>query len=346
MFVIETDAAEAVPWTKPQDIEFDKTNPLHELGDSQRIGLNAALGTAEALAVPRSVDPELWTRLVLRDDGQFVDLNQIAPPLGAERSLRTLSVAALNYESATQRLPAPAIYADGGQPLLSWRVSILPFVDQQNLYDQFHLDEPWDSPHNLSLLPMMPRVFAHEGVPIGLTNFLVFVGDDTAFPVPENPGANRGLRLADFSDGLSNTILFAQANSDFAAQWTRPQDIAYDPLDPLHGVGSIGSTEFYVGFADAHVEAIPNKIPAAMFHHLVTRNDGLPRVLAAQNVAVAGVHAFATRNTEIPVSLPSPTERSRALTGFRGSQTWRELSDPRAPYKPLVELVFERFEEL
>jgi hypothetical protein len=196
---------------------------------------------------------------------------------------------------------------------------------------------------------MMPRVFAHEGVPIGLTNFLVFVGDDTAFPVPENPSANSGLRLRDIPDGLSNTILIAQADRDFAAAWTRPQDIAYDPLNPLNGVGNIGPEEFYVVFADAHVEAIPNKIPAAMFHHLVTRNDGLPRVLAAQDVAVAGVHAFATLetpNTEIPVSLSSPTERSRALTGFRGSQTWRELSDPRAPYKPLVELAFERFEEL
>src|SRR5262245_44859298 len=78
------------------------------------------------------------------------------------------------------KMPGPAICAPDGTPLLSWRVAILPFIDQQKLYDQFHLDEPWDSPHNLALLPRMPVTYRHHrlgrSAPRDKTFFQVFVG--------------------------------------------------------------------------------------------------------------------------------------------------------------------------
>ena len=55
--------------------------------------------------------------------------------------------------------PAPAI-RKGSQSILSWRVAILPYLEQFELYERFHLDEPWDSPHNASLLKKMPSVYA------------------------------------------------------------------------------------------------------------------------------------------------------------------------------------------
>ncbi len=66
--------------------------------------------------------------------------------------LRQLAIAALNYESSYQKFPAQANYSDDGKPLLSWRVHLLPFMEQDSLYRQFKLDEPWDSPHNIKLL--------------------------------------------------------------------------------------------------------------------------------------------------------------------------------------------------
>ena len=56
-------------------------------------------------------------------------------------------------------MPPPAIYSKDGKPLLSWRVAVLPYIEQGPLYNQFKLDEPWDSAHNKKLLALMPKLY-------------------------------------------------------------------------------------------------------------------------------------------------------------------------------------------
>src|SRR5438874_420269 len=63
------------------------------------------------------------------------------------------------FEKATTALPFPAIRDREQRPVLSWRVSLLPYLQRGDLYNQFHLDEPWDSPHNIVLLDRMPDVY-------------------------------------------------------------------------------------------------------------------------------------------------------------------------------------------
>ena len=78
-----------------------------------------------------------------------------------------------NYDSTHGSLPPHAIYGKDGKPLLSWRVLILPYIEEQALYEQFHLDEPWDSPHNEPLLRQIPRCYRSPldgGSAEGLTN--------------------------------------------------------------------------------------------------------------------------------------------------------------------------------
>ena len=72
-----------------------------------------------------------------------------------KNNLRQLGLGIINFESTTGRFPASAIYSDDGKPLLSWRVHILPFIEQQHLYEQFRFDEPWDSEHNRKLIAQM-----------------------------------------------------------------------------------------------------------------------------------------------------------------------------------------------
>ena len=53
-----------------------------------------------------------------------------------------------NYEAQHGCFP-PAYSVDkDGRPLHSWRVLLLPYLDEEELYKQLRLDEPWDSPHN------------------------------------------------------------------------------------------------------------------------------------------------------------------------------------------------------
>ena len=153
-------------------------------------------------------------------------------------NLRQLALAALNYESAHMQFPQHAIYSDDGEPLLSWRVAVLPFIEQNNLYSQFHLDEPWDSPHNIELLDQMPKIYispnAGDVSLEGKTVYQCFVGDETIFP----EGDDEKTGFGSITDGSSNTILFVETNPENAVEWTKPADIPFDPECDVTAVGN------------------------------------------------------------------------------------------------------------
>ena len=67
-------------------------------------------------------------------------------------NMKQIGLALHNSHDAQGGFPAPAITSKDGKPLLSWRVKILPYIEEKKLYEDFHLDEPWNSPHNLTLL--------------------------------------------------------------------------------------------------------------------------------------------------------------------------------------------------
>src|SRR5205814_7143349 len=118
--------------------------------------------------------------------------------------------------------PQPAIYGKDGKPLLSWRVAILPYIEQDQLYKQFKLDEPWDSDHNKKLLDKMPKTFEipEAKAKPGHTFYQVFTGPETVFPLD----ATKKLRFpASFTDGTSNTLAIVEAANP--VPWTKPEDI-------------------------------------------------------------------------------------------------------------------------
>src|SRR5262245_57022294 len=92
-----------------------------------------------------------------------------------------------NYDSEHGALPPAAVTDQSGNPLLSWRVLILPYIEQGDLYNQFHLDEPWDSPHNLTLLERTPMTYKavsrRMNPPPSHTYVHVFTGPNTPFEI-------------------------------------------------------------------------------------------------------------------------------------------------------------------
>ena len=181
--------------------------------------------------------------------------------------MKQIGLALHNYHSAYRMLPVKEDGRDDdGKPLLSWRVHILPFVEQQQLYEQFHLDEPWDSEHNIQLLEQMPDVFVHDNVPLpaGKTIFRAPVGDDYLFK-PDAP-----VRFRDVLDGLSNTIMVYEANADHAIEWTKPDEADIDHDNPLEVMGNAGDT-FNVLMGDGAVRAVPMTIDKETIQALLTR---------------------------------------------------------------------------
>jgi RNA polymerase sigma factor (sigma-70 family) len=97
-------------------------------------------------------------------------------------NLKNIALGMHNHHDTYGFFPASAIYGKNGKPLLSWRVALLPFLEQDHLYKQFHLDEPWDSAHNKKLLEKMPDIYRVPGQKDRTgTYYQVFVGEGTVF---------------------------------------------------------------------------------------------------------------------------------------------------------------------
>jgi hypothetical protein len=171
-----------------------------------------------------------------------------------------------NYHSAYNRLPAPAITDADGKPLLSWRVAVLPFIEEQALYEQFRLDEPWDSEHNLPLSKQLPKAFATVGLrlPPGQTVLHAVVGDEIGL----RPSEKTAFR--DFLDGLSNTILVIESTADSAVPWSKPDDVKIDLDDPLAKFIGSPRKSFRVGMGDGSVTSLTDDIDPAKFKAMLT----------------------------------------------------------------------------
>ncbi len=185
-----------------------------------------------------------------------------------DTGLRQIALAmntyALNYQ---QGFPPTAIRSRDGKPLLSWRVAILPFMEEEVLYAEFHLDEPWDSPHNLPLLPRMPKVYADpdEPLPAGLTRFQVYVGPGAAFE------STRQVRPEEFTDTTHRTILVVQGAEP--VPWTKPIDLPFGPEVVLVRPHDRRGYYHVVG-ADAILHRLPADTPEETLRALITRNGG------------------------------------------------------------------------
>jgi prepilin-type processing-associated H-X9-DG protein len=193
----------------------------------------------------------------------------------SQNNLKQIGLAIHNYHDVYRKFPED-IKDKTGKPIMSWRVAILPFIEQQALYNQFKQDEPWDGPNNKKLSQMVVPTYlspADEPVAVaadgyGMTNYLGVAGPGTMF----DPKGK--LTFADVTDGLSNTIMVVETLDQ--VPWAKPGDLAYDPAKPLPKITPAwpgGSTNVLMG--DGSVRALNVKtVPEKTLRALFTRNGG------------------------------------------------------------------------
>jgi hypothetical protein len=144
-------------------------------------------------------------------------------------NLKQIGLAMHNYHDTMGYFPSD-IVGPGGKPLLSWRVQILPYIEQDNMYRQLDLTKAWDDPVNARVLEKMPdifRVFDRDTKNKGTTYWqMPTITQQPNGPRPFHiPGGK--LRIADISDGTSNTLMVVEATD--AVPWAKPGDMAFDP---------------------------------------------------------------------------------------------------------------------
>lgn len=245
-----------------------------------------------AVALPRAISQESDRVSMDQDRAQSVN------------NLKQIAVALHNFHDTNKALPPPAVCDADGKPLLSWRVLILPFIEQADLYKEFKLDESWDSEHNLSLLPRMPKLYAAgrgKTKAPHTTFYQVVVGPGTAFELRlgTRPFGARGPKLTEFQDGTSNTLLVVEAGE--AVPWTKPADVKFDPKGPSPRLGGAFAPGFHAALGDGGVRFFTKPPADRTLRALITRNGG----------------------EKIPddTDSPSPPRREQPLEDNRGGAT-------------------------
>ncbi|MEQ9071442.1 MAG: DUF1559 domain-containing protein, partial [Gimesia chilikensis] len=184
----------------------------------------------------------------------------------AKNNIKQIMLALHNYHDRYGHFPPAVVMGPDGKTPHSWRVELLPYLDQQTLYDQYRMNEPWDSEHNRKIAETVVPVFQNPGSkkPANSAYFAV-VGDGTAF------GNKQGVSFKDITDGTSNTIAIVEADRDIP--WTKPEDINYDGKK-LPKFGGFHQGGYNVGICDGSVKFISEQINKETLKFLLLIADG------------------------------------------------------------------------
>jgi hypothetical protein len=258
----------------------------------KRIALGQASGNGFVTAgiVIGFVGSFLTTLLqILTGIGLFIPaaqgVRESARRMSCSSNMTQIGLGLHHYHSFYKQLPATAIVGDANKRLLSWRVVILPFIGEQNLYEEFHHDEPWNSAHNLSLVERMPGAYGCPsagglgagglgagglgagglgagGLGAGGLGAGRLGAGETVYLLPinrnprlaQNPAfafeEDRVTTFKDILDGLANTILIVEAGQDDAVIWTKPEDLYVDLSNPIEMLGDAHVAGSHVLMAD------------------------------------------------------------------------------------------------
>jgi hypothetical protein len=176
------------------------------------------------------------------------------------RRIQMIGMALQQYHGRFGCFP-PAYVADrNGQPMHSWRVLILPYLECHDLYSRYDFAEPWDGPKNRLLRTEMPDVYrcpCYRGQKASATNYVAVVDPTTAWP------GDRALAVSEIADGTSHTVLLVEID-DSDITWTEPRDMSLAQatdgvnVDRQHGISSNHADGAMVGLADGSSFALPN----------------------------------------------------------------------------------------
>jgi len=244
--------------------------------------------------------------------------------------MKSLMLAFQNYESLNGHLPPVAFYGADGQPKLSWRVMLLPYLEERALFKEFHLDEPWDSEHNQTLIARMPSVFRtpDSPTPEGETRFRGFTGQSTLFE-----GA-RGFGFREVYDGLSHTVVIASARSPIV--WTQPGELPFAWDQPLPLLDNSNPNWCLTGLADGSALYVPSSNDS-LLRRLITRAGGEVIDWPVERKAMAAIQPPA------PYAKPTPPPTSPDPTG-PGSQVSITIEQRLQKIEEKVDRLLQKFE--
>ena len=197
-----------------------------------------------------------------------------ADRMTSQNNLKQIGLALHTYHDAMGAFPPAVVRDKNGKALYSWRVLILPYLEQDVIYKNWKKDEPWDSPHNKPLSDVVLKVYTLPGNPDGVSNrtpYRVFIGKGTGFEELKGQ-PSKGIRISDITDGTSNTIAVVEATE--TVPWAKPEELDFVAGKALPPLGPPWRDEFNALLFDATVRFIPKTIKLQSLQAMITRNGG------------------------------------------------------------------------
>lgn len=201
-----------------------------------------------------------------------------------KNNLKQIALALHNYHDVHGTFPPAITYGPDGKPWHSWRVILLPYLEQQELFERYRFDEPWNGPRNRLLANELGEssVFhcpTDDDAPRENTSYVAVIGDDTLWP------PHGTVSLGDVTDDENLTLHVVEV-SDSGALWMAPRDLRLDAMSfeigAKKGVG-IRSRHDAGDHAVANVSTVSGSVPAiggnsppADIRSMLIRNDGMP----------------------------------------------------------------------
>lgn len=185
--------------------------------------------------------------------------------------LKVLALAALNYSDAFKSFPVATHGESPEHPAVSWRVAILPFLEEPKLFANYDRSAAWDAPVNREVVQTILGEYVSPRNPdldAPITNYFAVVGKGFIYD-PARATAYRDIR-----DGASNTVLMVEYVPS-EVKWAEPRDLTFEeftayvagPRDSKHG-------GVFVAFADGSVRTLPEDMPLDMLYALFTIDGG------------------------------------------------------------------------
>lgn len=212
---------------------------------------------------------------------------EAARRMQCSNNLKQIALAMHNYHDTYKAFPPAYTVDTDGNRLHSWRTLLLPYLEQNPLYDQIDLDKPWDAPENRHLADIVIPTYAcpsHPNEGTSYTHYMVIVGsskngEDERVPGPLFQG-EQPPRMRDVIDGTSNTILVVEVK-DSQTSWMEPTDLSMDQMQMIINGGSTDPGSHHhggmqVALADGSVRFIAETIDRDTWRNLITRDDGVP----------------------------------------------------------------------
>lgn len=228
----------------------------------QILGSTRVTQNEDLVKLSTSLNSETCTNMVAAILPGILHAREAARRSVSKNNIKRIMLALHNYHFTHKHFPPAVVMGPDGKTPHSWRVELLPYLDQQELYDQYRMNEPWDSPHNRKIAETVVSAFNNPNSEKSTNaSYFVVTGPGTVF------GNKTGIKLSEILGGTTNTIAVLEAKRDIP--WTKPADIPFDGKK-VPEFGGFHTGGYHVGLCDGSVKFLIESIDKDLLKTLLT----------------------------------------------------------------------------